>query len=495
MFETSDDTGLVAMIEETTRDEAAAGARRAAAIAELVSRRVGDDANDPRAWWACDLWDSAAAEIAAAMNISHRKASGQMRIAETLRDHLPAVAALFSQGRLSVRVISAITWRTRLITDEQVWARIDTALAERAQQWGPLADEKLIAAVDGLVLRFDPSAVIASRAAARTRDFTVGDWEDEDGLVSVRGKLSGPDAAVLDKKVAAITATVCDNDPRSVGERRADGAGAWANGNDHLPCRCGLSTCPVAGRPAPKSSVVVNVLADQAAIDAAQSASVTDQAPAQAASQPAPPAPPARGADAGTAILSGTEMLPTSVLAELLRNGAKLRPLCAGTEDPETRYRPSTPLANFVRCRDLTCRFPGCTVPAERCDIDHVVPYPIGATHAANLACLCRKHHHLKTFWTGDWALALLPDGAAIWTSPTGGTYTTHPGSRSHFPQWDTTSGGLPLPRQSETFSVGRGLMMPRRSRTRAAERAARIKAEREQKNSDPPSNSDPPPF
>jgi hypothetical protein len=36
---------------------------------------------------------------------------------------------------------------------------------------------------------------------------------------------------------------------------------------------------------------------------------------------------------------------------------------------------------------------------------------------------------------------------------------------------------------------------MPRRNRTRAAERAARIKAEREQKNSDPRSNSDPPPF
>src|SRR6476660_8642564 len=97
MFESSDDVRLVAVIEETTRDEAIAGARRMVAIAELVARRVGDDADDPRAWWACDLWDSAAAEVAAAMNISHRKASGQMRIAETLRDHLPAVAALFNQ--------------------------------------------------------------------------------------------------------------------------------------------------------------------------------------------------------------------------------------------------------------------------------------------------------------------------------------------------------------------------------------------------------------
>ena len=215
------------------------------------------------------------------------------------------------------------------------------------------------------------------------------------------------------------------------------------------------------------------MVTDQTAVDGARPASVAGQ--------------PARPADAGTAILSGTEVLPTPLLAGLLRSGAKLRPLCARSEDPEPRYRPSNSLANFVRARDLTCRFPGCTTPAERCDIDHVVPYPIGWTHAANLVCLCRKHHHLKTFWTGDWALTLLPDGAAIWTSPTGRTYTTHPGSRSHFPQWDTTTGGLPPPRQSETFSAGRGLMMPRRSRTRAAERAARIKAEREHSNSDPP--------
>jgi len=171
-FSGADDSVIVTAIEDGVRAEAAVAARRLAAISELTRRRVLDE--DERANWACDFWDSAAAEVAAAMNISRRKASGQMRIAETLRDHLPLVAGLFTRGRLSVRVVSAITWRTRLITDEQVWALIDAALAQRAQLWGPLADEKLIAAVDGLVLRFDPSAVIASRVAARAA--WVGDW-------------------------------------------------------------------------------------------------------------------------------------------------------------------------------------------------------------------------------------------------------------------------------------------------------------------------------
>ena len=168
-----DDAAVVAAIADGARAEAVAGARRLAAIAELKRRRVLDD--DERARWACDWWDCAAAEVAAAMNVNSRRASGQMRIAVALRDHLPLVAALFSRGDLSARVVNAITWRTQLITDEAVWALIDAKLAKRAVTWGPLAEDKMVAAVDALVLEFDPAAVMATRATQRTRDFFIGD--------------------------------------------------------------------------------------------------------------------------------------------------------------------------------------------------------------------------------------------------------------------------------------------------------------------------------
>jgi len=418
LFSEADDAAVVAAIEDGARAEAVAGARRLAAIAELKRRRVLDD--DERARWACDWWDCAAAEVAAAMNVNSRRASGQMRQAVALRDHLPAVAAMFARGELSARVVGAITWRTQFITEESVWAVIDRAIADRAGKWGPLAEDKLVAAVDALVLEFDASALMVAKTMARSCDFVVGDLEDEAGTTSVWGRLNSADAAVLTKKIAAMVATVCANDPRSAGERRAAALGAWAQGNHHLPCACDTPNCPAReAHPAPRSSVVVNMFTNQATIDGLKAGT------------------PKTPASSGTAILSGTEVMPTPLLAELLRNGAKLRPLCTPADEPETGYRPSAGLARFVRTRDLTCRFPGCTTPAESCDIDHVIPYPLGATHASNLACLCRKHHLLKTFWTGDWELELRPDVVAVTSrtgTPTPASCHPHPNRRRSAP-------------------------------------------------------------
>ena len=71
--------------------------------------------------------------------------------------------------------------------------------------------------------------------------------------------------------------------------------------------------------------------------------------------------------------------MPAPLLAELIRTGAQVRYLSAPHGDPEPRYRPSTALDEFVRIRDLTCRFPGCDRPAEYCDLDHTMPWPARA--------------------------------------------------------------------------------------------------------------------
>jgi hypothetical protein len=88
-------------------------------------------------------------------------------------------------------------------------------------------------------------------------------------------------------------------------------------------------------------------------------------------------------------------------------------------------YRPSPALAELVRGRDVTCRFPGCRQPAYRCDLDHTTPYPTGPTAAGNLAALCRHHHLAKHH--GGWSVRQHPNADLAWTSPTGRTYTTSP--------------------------------------------------------------------
>ena len=149
-----------------------------------------------------------------------------------------------------------------------------------------------------------------------------------------------------------------------------------------------------------------------------------------------------------------------------------------GDSPPERRYIASAVLATFVRCRDLTCRFPGCDAPADVCDVDHTIPYPVGPTQAANLKCLCRKHHLLKTF--RGWRERQLPDATVVWTSPQGQSYTTHPGSRLLFPRLCRPTAAVTAREEfRDESATGRGLMMPRRKQTRTQQRAKAIADQR----------------
>jgi hypothetical protein len=477
-FSKADDATVVAAIEEGARAEAAAGAHRLAAIAELARRRVDDD--DERANWAFDGWASAAAEVAAAMTVGNRRASAQMRIAVALRDRLPRVAALYMEGMLSSRVVSAITWRTQLVEDAEALALIDAALAEGANKWGPLSEDRLDQAIDAWIFRYDPAAVRRSETSTHTRDFSIGDLDDPAETTSVWGRLLATDAAVLKRRLAQMVQEVCDDDPRTMGERRSDAVGAIVAGSFRLACQCGSKTCPAGDAPS-SSDVVIRVLAEQSAVDAAtapvedattvnDSTESDDGGSREQTSASAPMTPP-------PALIVGEGVVPSSFLAQLIRGGAKVRPITIPSNEPEPHYRPSAELAEFVRMRDLYCRAPGCDAPADRCDLDHTIPYPIGPTHASNIKCLCRTNHLMKTF--GGWQDIQLPDGTVIWISPSGRKYVTKPGSWLFFETWDTTTADLPPPSIAAPNTGDRSLMMPRRRRTRAAEHAAWVKVER----------------
>ena len=153
-------------------------------------------------------------------------------------------------------------------------------------------------------------------------------------------------------------------------------------------------------------------------------------APARGARSTSPSPPPPRSASADEpGHLAGHGPVPAS-MARRLAAPRHLAPRASPTPPParctdvgRTRYTPSAALADLVRTRDVTCRFPGCRQPAHRCDLDHLIPWPAGPTTAANLATLCRHHHRLKH--QTSWHVHADDPATLTWTSPTGHRYTT----------------------------------------------------------------------
>jgi hypothetical protein len=519
------------------RVENAACARRLAAMADMLDAAFAADGSDEREQWCLDNWDMVAAQIGAAQNVSAGVASHELLVAQALRQRLPRVAEVFATGAITYRMVCAMVARTALIQDPEALTKVDAELAAHVRRWGSLSVDKTKTAIDYWVDRFDPGAVRRSAAKSRDRHVDVLPAADGSGLANIEAVLFAHDGAVLDQRLAALAATVCEHDPRTRDQRRSDALASLGAGADRLVCGCGAQDCPAATG-MPRTDVVIHLIAHED--------SLTDDTPAQYDGDPAPgptepagepdgltedtppedtevqpdgtepqpveetpvreqtlgealvprqePAPHGPAATAPAAILGGA-IIPAPLLAAKLANTAIIRLLIhPGDAPPEPRYTPSRKLADFVRCRDMTCRFPGCDEPAMGCDLDHTIPHPHGPTCASNLGCLCRKHHLLKTF--GGWLLRQLPDGTMIWTAPDGQTHTTYPGSRILFPTLCrptapvTVSDAVPATNES-----GRSLAMPRRTRTRAENRRRAIEAERRLNDEYTAERNKPPPF
>ncbi|MGY4858730.1 hypothetical protein [Cryobacterium sp. AP23] len=83
-------------------------------------------------------------------------------------------------------------------------------------------------------------------------------------------------------------------------------------------------------------------------------------------------------------------------------------------------------MRKVLRMRDETCRFPGCSRPAVKSDIDHTQDRQYdGGTDLENLAHLCEGHHRLKHL--SQWSVMQDPGGVLVWTSPGKRTYRTDP--------------------------------------------------------------------
>ena len=412
-----------------------------------------------------DDWELVAAELAAELGISRGRACTLITQGRDLLTRLPRVADIFATGTVDLRVLRVILHRTALITDPDVMSVIDAHLAQAAPAWNARSDDRITELVDWMVIDIDPEAVRRARTSRRARAITVEPVGD--GMVEIHGRVDAAKGAVFDERLDELARTTCPDDPRTFDERRADAIDLPALGVTALPCECGKDTCPAAGAEAPTGHIVIHLHGDRDTVE---------------------------GRSDRPALLPGYGPIPAEQVRRMLPR-AEVRPVPVAADLGTGRgYQPSGKLTEFIRCRDLTCRWPGCNAPAGRCDIDHTVPWPYGPTHPSNTKLYCRIHHLIKTFHCGPqgWRDQQHPDGTITFTAPNGRKYTTTPDGALFFPQLSTPTATLVMP-PAPPPSRHRELAAPTRTRTRAQNLAYRIAHERALNRADTEAN--PPPF
>ena len=342
-------------------------------------------------------------ELALATKVSPVTAARRLGDAQGL-GLLPHTSAVLRQGTIGVAHAQVLV--SLLTGDDPALDPVDRESLERRLVGFCLSSHvtpgRLRARTQRLLLSLDPDGARRRRERAQRRR-SVRLRPDQHGMAWLSAYL--PTAAALACHAALDRAAAGEPDPddeRGTDARRADAL------VDRLLTGQFDGNPPHDAPPAVTTSVVVNVTVPLTSLV---------------------------GLDSTPAVITGHGAVDAAHARELAWHpDATWRRLVTdpmtGTvlDIGTTRYRPPDPLARYVRARDVTCRWPGCATPASRCDLDHTIPYPIGATSAANLVALCRRHHRLKTltaFDTQQWTSVLsvrTPAGQQVATGPAGGT-------------------------------------------------------------------------
>jgi hypothetical protein len=315
--------------------------------------------------------------VALVLSVSCSAAAARVDIAQDLTSRLPSTLAALERGEVDLLRARAISEGTRVLSAGQAAAVEERVLTRAVEQTAP----QLRQSVRRAVLRLDPDGAQRRHTRAK-RGRRVELYPADDGMATLWAHLPAAAArAIYDTVDAHARHTGGAGDDRCADERRADA---------FVDLMLGAATGPAA-------QVVVNV-----------------------------PVGTLLGLDGAPGELAGYGPIPAAMARELAADATWRRLLTdpvsgAVVEFGRTTYRPPAALADFVRARDRTCRFPSCNRAAQHCDLDHRVPFPEGPTNADNVDVLCRRHHRLKH--TNGWQTARLPNGDYNWRSPDGRYY------------------------------------------------------------------------
>jgi hypothetical protein len=367
-------------------------------------------------------------ELAVVLNCGRGTASNLAHRAWTYRENLPATWAALADGVLDEA-------RTKVLAD--VLAHTSPAVARRIEarllpEATHLSLGRLKAKALALLLELDAAAVDKRRKDAKRQADVRAYPSHLEGMATLAAELPADEAAegfdLIDQLAQMAKA---DGDPRPIGQIRAEVFSLLIRRPaDHgLPEVTAKVTVTAAlhaleGRTAEPGSV------DGLPITATHVRELLQRLGALGL----------RAAEGGSLTLAITDadgrLLATATreqLAQLARRGCRTHPAgacaCRVLDRPASTeaYTPTPAQTAFVTTRDRGCRFTNCGHRAGWADRDHVIPRADGGpTDCANLCCLCRSHHRLKTLGRG-WRFVMDPDCTLHVTTPSGVTRTTRP--------------------------------------------------------------------
>lgn len=375
-------------------------------------------------------------EVAHALNLGRGTAVFRARRAVTWRDNLPGTLAALRRGELDERRAGVLAEVLQSTTPELAQA-VEAALLPEA---GELSVARLRARALELLAELDAAAVDQRREeaqqAADVRAYATGD-----GMAALTTDMTAEDAAACFDLIDQLAQMAkADGDPRPIGAiRAAIHAMLILRPAEHGLAGARVDLTVTAALDGLEGTSTRGGEVNGFGVSAAQLRGLLPRVGALGLTTP----------DGGSLTFAVTDedgrLLATLTPAELARaakTGCPDHPETAAAADAGPAgcgcavagppaatdgYAPAAGQRRFVDIRDRRCRAPNCGQRVGWADLDHVIPHAAGgATSCANLCCLCRSHHRLKTFAPG-WAFRMEPDGTLHVTSPSGVTRTTRP--------------------------------------------------------------------
>lgn len=323
-------------------------------------------------------------ELAALLRVPVGGARGLVSDVMDLRERLPRTWAAMHAGAVEV-------WQARKLAqltgglEQDACLRVDELLCPAL---GRIAWPRVLRKARGLIVTVDPTRA-AAQAEARRKGRFVLISHDGDGMSSVYARVPTAGALVLANAIDAISrGKVADGFAGGADAARADALVELATPGDG-----------VVGLPRPEATVFVH-LTPQSEVARTE----------------------LRGRLSGRGEGDLGPVLVDHLRDLLGHHRVRLVPvLDVGGDESVDAYEIPDRLRRHVDVRDGWEVFPWSATPAWRCEKDHTVPWPRGATRPGNLASLSKLAHRGKTH--GGWRVEQPEPGCLALTSPLGFEY------------------------------------------------------------------------